>query len=306
MDTDSTRPIFIGGHHRSGTTLLRVMLNRHPHIACGPESELLERTRFIEFHRYLEDTWLPQLEGYGLGQYELDRAVAAFMDSFFTRYQLQRGKHRWAEKTPKNIFRIAYLFRLFPDAQFIHMVRDPRDVHCSVREKARTTTPRWSGITAERTARSWTKRVSRGLDWRADPRYLEVRYEDLACDPMGTMQVVLRFLREPWDERVLQADPATREEFVHANVNRPIFSTSVGRWHDELPMEDLEQIEAVAGALMSQLGYELSTGVAPAPISSSGGDADMVGRDHPVPSAGGTSEMPHRASHPSLHSIPKR
>ncbi|HEX8918374.1 MAG TPA: sulfotransferase [Chloroflexota bacterium] len=258
LASDTRSPIFIGGHHRSGTTLMRVMLHRHPHIACGPESQLLDRTSFLEFHRYLEETWVPQFEQYGFGADEMDRAVAAFVDNVFTRYQLQRGKRRWAEKTPKNILRIDYLFRLFPQAQFIHMVRDPRDVHCSVRRKASTETPRWSKFTADETARSWVKRIRRGLAWRDDPRYLEVRYEDLVYDPEATMRTVLMFLREPWDDCILGSNDTAVIVPAQSNANRQVFTTSVERWQRDLPVEDVEQIETIAGPMMRCVGYEPS------------------------------------------------
>lgn len=220
-------PIFIGGHHRSGTTLMRVMLNRHPHIACGPEGQLLDRTSFRDFHRYLEENWIPHLRGYGLDERDIDRGVAAFIDEFFGRYAADRGKRRWAEKTPKNILHIEYLFRLFPEARFIHMIRDPRDVYCSVVAKAHTTTPRWLGVTAEDTARGWVRRVATGLNWRGDQRYLEVRYEDLVSYPREVMAHVLLFLMEPWDERILEAEPTVNGGEVR-NVDRQVFGTSVG------------------------------------------------------------------------------
>lgn len=278
IELDGSRPIFIGGHHRSGTTLMRVMLNRHPHIACGPEGELLERTSFIDFHRYLEDTWMSQFERYGFGVYELDRAVAAFVDNFFTRYQIQRGKQRWAEKTPKNILRIDYLFRLFPTAQFIHMMRDPRDTHASVQEKARTTTPRWSRITTEQTARSWVKRIGRGLAYQDDSRYSEVRYEDLVRDPEGIMRTVLAFLDEPWDGRILEPNSNVPASIGRSNVNRPIFATSVGRWQQDLSEADVETIESIAGPTMRCVGYKTSV-VHEHPAEGATGYARREGRD---------------------------
>ena len=252
----SPRPIFIGGHHRSGTTLMRVLLNRHPAIACGPESQLLERTSFLAFHRFLEETYLPQLRQYGLAPAEIDRGVAAFINNFLMRYAARRGKPRWAEKTPKNIVRITYLFRLFPDAQFVHMVRDPRDVYCSVREKARTSAPHWSSDTPKKVAHSWVQFVESGLAWRShSTRYLEVRYEDLACDPETAMRGVLTFLGEPWHDSVLEPNDQLATDSPLTNVNRAVFTTSVGRWRRELKAEDVYVIEAIAGACMRDLGY---------------------------------------------------
>jgi len=251
--TDDRSPIFIGGHHRSGTTLMRVMLHRHPEIACGPESQLLEHTSFMEFHQYLEDTWMPMFERLGMDQNDVDHALGMFMDNFFTRYAAQRDKQRWGEKTPKNIFRLEYLFRLFPRAKFIHMIRDPRDIHCSVMEKARTTTDRWTGITAERTAERWMSAIERGRPWRISAdKYLEVRYEDLTAQPVLTSRRVLDFLGESWSDAVLEGQSTYR-----GNVNRTIFTTSVRRWTRDLSRRDRTTIESIAGAGMRELGYEV-------------------------------------------------
>lgn len=197
---------------------------------------------------------MPQLGRYGFGPQELDAGMAAFIDAFFTRYQLQRGKQRWADKTTKNVLRIGYLLRLFPRAQFIHMVRDPRDAHCSVRTKAETKTPHWRKFTAEHTAQLWVERIESGLRWRADSeRYIEVRYEDLVQDPETTMRKVLQYLGEVWDDAVLA--PNGRTDTVHKSAGRPIVATSVGRWRTDLSDSDLLRIEGIAGSLMADLGY---------------------------------------------------
>jgi protein-tyrosine sulfotransferase len=269
---DVRSPIFIGGVHRSGTTLMRVMLHRHPHIACGPESQLLEHTGFRDFHEYMLRSWAPTLQLYGLHDRDIDEAMAAFLDNFFSRYASQRGKHRWGEKTPKNILRIDYLFRLFPNARFIHMIRDPRDVHCSVKEKAKTTTSRWSSITADRTARAWVRALDHGLPWRDDPaRYLEVRYENLVQEPIRGMRRVLSFLNEPWNDSVLEAH-AANPVFARGNVNQHVFTTSAERWKRDLSSDDLDAIEALAGPLMQDCGYPLSRDGKSVPHTSSARD----------------------------------
>lgn len=250
-------PIFIGGHYRSGSTLLRVILNRHPNIACGPEGQLLDRTAFLDFHRFLENTWGPRLQDYDLNSKDIDCGVAAFINEFFSRYAARRGKRRWAEKTSKNVFSIAYYFRLFPDARFIHLIRDPRDIHCSVVAKAHTSTPRWLNIDAERTATRWVRCIQSGMQWRADPRYLEARYEDLVHEPVELLKQVFDFVNEPWDERVMQPEPEPGSA-EQPNVLRPIFKTSVGRWQTELAEGDIAAIEEISGRGMEDLGYRLS------------------------------------------------
>jgi hypothetical protein len=242
-------PIFIGGQHRSGTTLMRRLLARHPHIACGPESNLFRDNELLRIRDYLRTEWAPGLDPrYKFDPATVDRVLAALVNAVFMPYSSARHKRRWAEKTPKNILYIETLFTLFPTAQFIHMIRDPRDVYCSVREKAARTTPRWASITPAESARGWCRRIGCGLSWRERPdRYREVRYEELVTQPEAVMRSLLTFLGEPWSPSVLEGEQ--------------IFSTSVGRWRVDLTAAEIGEIEAAAGEIMSELGYPLSTTV---------------------------------------------
>jgi hypothetical protein len=254
-----TSPIFIGGQRRSGTTLMRTMLNRHPHLAAAPhESFFFQDKRFELFFRSLLAWHSKRFEQLDIGPADMDRAAAAFVDSLFRPYQIHKGAHRWVEKTTKNIKRIDYVMRLFPDAQFIHMIRDPRDSLCSTKQRAATDRPEWGKFTAEVTAPEWVRCIAAGLPWRERPRrYLEVHYEELARDPEAEMQRVLAFLGEPWCPAVLDAsaDRATSE--TGGNHHKPVFTSSIGRWTRDLSREEIARIQSIAGDTMALLGYEV-------------------------------------------------
>lgn len=259
LPSDIREPIFIGGQRRSGTTLLRALLNRHPHIACGPESKFVQHPSFAAWHDRLSTEWSERVERYGFGQKEVDQAMAALVDDLFSRYARKRGKARWAEKTPTNILHIDYLFRLFPHAKFLHIIRDPRDTYCSIRHRAATDMPHWARFTANRAAVDWTDSVAHGKRWREQKeRYYEIKYEDLVADPPVVLRDILRFIDEPWDSRVL--DPEEDDEDVRTKKIRRdhIVTTSIGRWKEELEQGDIEEIQSVAGVLMLELGYELA------------------------------------------------
>ncbi len=246
-------PIFAGGLHRSGTTLMSQLLDSHPHIACGPESKLfsedsLPGIRLERIYTDLRTIW-PTIPSphYAFDPHTVDQVMAALMHSIFMPYCQQQGKPRWAHKTPKTILVIDTLFALFPAAQFIHMIRDPRDAFCSVRERAAKDKPRWTTKwTPERIAEEWCRRINCGLAWREWPeRYREVRYEELVSQPEATLRPLFAFLDEPWAACVLETNP--------------IFRTSVGRWRSELSAAEVAAIEAVAGQTMRALGYPLAT-----------------------------------------------
>jgi hypothetical protein len=258
LPSDARSPIFIGGQRRSGTSLLRVLLNRHRNIAAGPESKFVQDPSFIAWHDDVATTWTTWLERYGFGRTEVDRAVAAMVDNLFTRYQLREGKVRWAEKTPTNILRIDYLFRLFPHAQFIHVIRDPRDTYCSIRQRALSDKPEWAKFRPRRAARDWCAAILAGKRFRpCTDRYMEVQYERLVSEPGPVMKQALDFLQEPWDPNILNPDADNQEARSEAQVRRDVInSASVGRWRTELTIDEVTDVQRVAGELMIELGYQ--------------------------------------------------
>jgi hypothetical protein len=196
---------------------------------------------------------------YGFGQDAVDRAMAALIDHLFSTYACDQGKHRWAEKTPTNILHIDYLFRLFPHAQFLHVIRDPRDTYCSIRQRASSDKPHWERFTAKRSAIDWRDSVLAGKAWREDSaHYHEIRYEALVADALKAMCDIVSFLGEPWDARIFDPEVDTAEA-RSANIQRDgITGASVGRWRNELNGNDLRKIQSIAGDLMVELGYELA------------------------------------------------
>jgi hypothetical protein len=234
------------------------MLNRHPHIAAVPECHFFQEERFELFFRDVMEQRSGLFERLRIGATEMDHAVASFIDTLFTPHRLRMGAYRWAEKSPENILRIDYLFRLFPNAQFIHMIRDPRDTLCSMKQQARTYKPRWVKFSAEVTGPEWVQCIHAGLPWRQRPdRYLEVYYEQLARAPEDTLQRVLAFLDEPWRDAVLEASTVAGHGTKGGNDHKPVFTSSIGRWENELNVEEVACIQSIAGETMALIGYEL-------------------------------------------------
>ena len=192
----TTRPIFIVGCQRSGTTLLRLMLDSHPNVSCGPETRFLQ-----DFAKLTSDSW-DRLSLYGFPKsYWIDKA-AEFFDSFQTEYAKSRGKTRWADKTPRYALSLGYIDELFPACQIVHVIRDGRDVVASHRD-------RWGYWSAVKAVEKWPRyiRTARRVgDRLPDDRYTEVRYEDLVLNTDGTLHELLEFLGEPWDDAVLHHD----------------------------------------------------------------------------------------------------
>lgn len=247
-------PIFVGGEPRSGTTLLRVILDSHPAIACGPESQFLADPRFEEFHRYFRDRWASRAEGFGYAKDDLDDLFRGFVTTFFERYAAKRGKRRWADKTPQTIWILPYLWKLFPTARFVHMVRDGRDVACSVLEQD------WGPKDVEEAAARWVKSIECGKAWRGDPRYLEVRYEDLVAHTEREVRRVLAHVGEPFVPQVLEYwrqphDWQERNRKGAEQTSKPVYDESVGRWKRDLRGDALARYVKIAGPTLKSLGY---------------------------------------------------
>lgn len=278
----------IFGAERSGTTLLRLMLDAHPELAIPPE------TNFVPDVAKLSSTG-PELRGAFLDVLTTARTwrdmqiaeedLAAVLErvdpftvseglrAFYALYARRHGKARWGDKTPKYLRRAADVERVLPEAHFVHLIRDGRDVALSVRDA-------WPGrdspIHAQATR--WRKDVKRGRSGRRRAHYLEMRYEDLVRDPEEELRRICTFcgLRYTDDmlhyhenaearlselgDKVLPGGGTARREArlaIHARAASPPQPERAGRWRREMSSDDLAEFEAVAGDLLASLGYEL-------------------------------------------------
>ena len=257
-------PVIVGGCGRSGTTLIRVILDTHPSICCGPESSALRsgalKTGKLAARYDFEPSVLQRMSRDSSCQTE-------FIERFFTAYAARTQKSRWAEKSPRNVHRLRFIRRHFPKSRFVHALRDGRDVVCSLR-----THPRFRVVDGELVEqntrnplgpciRRWVQDVSAGLVHRGEPWYTEVRYEDLVSDPEATLRRLFEFLDEPWDPSVLEfykVNTRSRDATLfpqNPEATGPIYSKATGRWRRDLSADERQLFQREAGALLSQLGY---------------------------------------------------
>jgi hypothetical protein len=259
-------PIIIGGCPRSGTTLLRLMLDSHPNIACGPELKMIPAvaTAYTRMRRIfganLHDT-------YGVDDAELAERFGDLIVGLLAGYLQRQGKTRIAEKTPQNVHAFAVLPRLLPRSPLIHLIRDGRDVVCSLMKQTwidpATGKPHGYTRDVRLAAEYWVKCVQEGRAVPGDRRgnYYELLYERLVEDPEGEMRKLLEFIGEPWDAAVLafhndEHDFARSEVPSHGTARfSAVHTSSVGRWRREWNERDRAAVNAVAGPLLAELGY---------------------------------------------------
>jgi hypothetical protein len=262
--TASFAPIVLGGCGRSGTTLLRMMLDSHRRICCGPESSLFRR-RSVDPDALAERFGLARAEVRAI--HSAARSRPAFVEAFAGLCMASAGKQRWAEKTPRNIGRVAEILRCFPGARFVHVLRDGRDVACSLRTHPRhkvvdgalVPLGTWKPIAG--CARRWVRDIEASRPWWGDPRFHTLRYEDLVRDPRPVLERLMDFAGEDWDEAMLAhagADSPFRDATRFAQNPEALGTlnrSSLGRWQRDLDERDRRTYKRIAGPLLVELGY---------------------------------------------------
>lgn len=257
-------PIFVGGAGRSGTTLMRVILDSHPQIACGPELKVIPRV--CQMWEEFQTAFLPTLKEYSLKRRDINALFRQLVLGLLEKYQEQSGKARIAEKSPNNVFYFDHLHFLFPDSPLLHIIRDGRDVVCSLLQmdwrNPKTGQRLEYTQDAGKAAQYWGRAIQAGRAARQKPslagRYLEVRYEELVSKPEETLRPVFEFLGEPWDPVVLKFHEQKRNlagESSAAQVSQELYQSAVARWQKDLKPEDKQAVKNTVGDLLVALGY---------------------------------------------------
>lgn len=275
----------MGGSVRSGTTLLRVMLQSHPDIAIPREIHLTlgafrRRHRFGDLrkdkNRIALIEWLIR-SGNGFERLLLDEdearealmaappTIGSFVGTLLRMYADRHGARRFGDKRPLNVNGFPAVFAMFPDVQFVDMVRDPRAVIASVRKLGWL--DQWHGGSIPKALDAWVRAVHSGIKIEnryGDDQYFRLLYEDLLNEPEATLLRLCRYanLDEEHLERMLrfhetdhEIPPRMRERF-HPLIDTPLKRGANERWRSALSEEEIAFIETAAGAEMQRFGYE--------------------------------------------------
>lgn len=287
-------PIVVGAP-RSGTTLLRLMLDAHPELAIPPETGFLARVATLDsggsdddrrralldvITRYPPDA--PAWPDFGIDKAQLEAAFAAIAPfsnaggcrAFYRAYAARHGKHRAGDKTPLYCLHLEAIERLLPEAHFIHLIRDGRDVALSLRQT-------WfaPGRDIETLAGHWHACVTTARTQGArSARYLEVRFEDLVRDHEGALRHICEFVDLDFDARMLAYHERVPDRFTEhrervgtdgrviftrearlrqqALTAHPPQTSRAGAWVRDMSADEQRRFEQVAGALLVELGYQ--------------------------------------------------
>jgi hypothetical protein len=273
---------FILGVGRSGTTLVRAILDTHPDMAIPGESHFIpvmvkrrstyEVASGFRVDRFLEDLAPhPRFRRWGLPQDRVSRSLrldppmnlAEGIRRVYALFAEARGKPRYGDKTPAYVHHISPLAVLFPEARFVHLVRDGRDVALS-----RLDHPTMSASVSD-LAVLWKRGVEKGrrTGRRLGPeRYREIRYEDLVKDPEGVTRSLCDFIRLKFDpvmlryyERAGEIIRPTQHPGSHARIHLPPTS-GLRDWRTQMAPGEVVLFDILAGELLEELGYERGAG----------------------------------------------
>ncbi|HTO09004.1 MAG TPA: sulfotransferase [Myxococcota bacterium] len=257
------RPIFVIGVHRSGTTLVRLILDSHSRIACPPESFfLLPESRLLEDRKALEG-----LQAMGFARDHVVARAREHAAYFFEMYAASHQKPRWADKTPSYVDCLDFIETVFgPDCQYVFVYRHGLDSACSIARipdiaEAEPHVAVCGGDRFAGAARYWATQcgVMRAFAARHPGRVLELFYEKLVADPEAEARRLFAFLGEPWEPQVLRFHEQPHDHWaglqdVKASSSKG-FVPNVERWREE-PPERIAAMLAQAGERMRELGYE--------------------------------------------------
>jgi sulfotransferase family protein len=282
------RPIIVVGCPRSGTTMLQLMLHAHARIAIPPETrfvlsayrnrrdfgDLGEAANRRALARHIVDRRESRFCDLGLPAEDIVERIAAgpgtlgsALGTIFQRYAARFGKPRWGDKRPAYLHNIDLLLRLFPDAQFINIVRDGRDCVASLKEMS------WHRKDIYATVAAWSRAVddARRASRRLGPaQWHELRYEDLVTDPHAELAELCAYLGEEYDPAMAEPSKVAKVAVPafktwHAQTHQPVTNQRVQSWHQRLTAEEIALCEAALGTRLEANGYELSGATRPAP-----------------------------------------
>ena len=270
------------------------MLDAHPDLAIPAEthfcrlfqSQLLQSTVTAHIREaiFQEIVGSQRWQDFKLSQSEFRNYLDGVPDgvpsyrclvAFWKFYAQKQGKTRWGDKTPSHILCVPAIASTIPESRFVHIVRDGRDIACSMRNS-------WfgRGATVSELARDWSDRLIRFTEVAGtlSDRLVTIRYEDVICDPEPALRSICKFIALEYQPAMLAyfqraearlaelsdlkmgARVATKAERtgIHARTSSPPTRDRIGRWQKELSEEELRAFEGIAAEALTLYGYEVS------------------------------------------------
>jgi hypothetical protein len=275
------KPIFIIGTERSGTNLLRLILNSHSDIAIPHPPHIMRNFAKLEplygdlnndihFKRLISDVvttvelhpypWEIKIDRDKVFRQARERNLINIFFSIYDQYLESTRKKRWGCKSTFMIYHVALIRRYYPRAKFLYMVRDGRDVAVSAKKSI------FNRYCVYYTARLWKKEQQIGIQWLnrlSDNDIFLVKYEDLLANSKDIVASLCDFLEEPFEGIMLnffETQEAKKSGSISAawkNTSKPIIENNVYKFKKELTRKEICLFEAIAGPELDYFSYAL-------------------------------------------------
>ncbi len=250
-----TAPIFVVGSMRSGSTLLRLILDSHPDIASPGETGFMGGLRAVkEVPGWKSGRgWYERV---GWTEPELDVRLHDFYAGIFERFARQEGKSRWAEKTPFHTEHVQEMAQVFPEALFVGIVRHPGGVATSLCRRFH--------YGFDEAVSYWGATNTRMVEGAraVGDRFALLRYEDLVRHGEAVLHELVQFLGAPWSPSMLNHHEVQPEKGAPRAVEGstvttdPIDAGRADHWWSDISIEDRRSLDRVA-ELAACFGYSV-------------------------------------------------
>ena len=261
-------PVFVLGHGRSGTSILIKLIRKYLKVNFGTESQFIVRyykslknygdiKKDDNLKRLIIDLskerWFKRVKkrfGFEPDLTDLflsikERTYRGVLDAIFEQFATYHGMERWGDKTPEYIYDLPVLNKLFPEAKYIHIVRDGRDVALS---EFKT---QFGAKNIYKAAEEWKRKVGLIHEFGSllpAERYCEIRYEDFLSRPSDVFQKLISFLKIANDDQVVQ--------FIEKNISSDLKRGNFYKWKNELDRSQRRIFEREAGDFLRYYNYE--------------------------------------------------
>jgi hypothetical protein len=231
-----------------------------PDAFCADWNRGIYRADFLEalknnFRFKLWDINVPKIDlPKMLKSEDYRRALLSLVDHY-ARVQEKNPWNVWVDHTPENARDHSKLLVIFPEAQFIHIVRDPRAVAASILPLA------WGPFSARKAALFWKQRISYGqaLERLCPDKCIRIYYEDIVTSPVKTIKYVCDFCRIKYDDNILTGSGfriPTYTKKQHRLIGSKPDPSRINSWQESLDVWQIAEIEEIVGDMMDLMGYK--------------------------------------------------
>lgn len=279
MQTDN--PVFIIGSERSGSNLVRLILNSHPNITVPHPPHILHNFSPLEagygnlqndanFGHLIDDVlrfvrghihpWPIILNREKIISRAHPRDLLAVFWLIYDEWLASTDKHRWGCKSTFAINHVEKILDRYPNTKFLWLIRDPRAVAASFRKSV------FGPFHPYFSACLWRDQQAEGLRLEkmlSNRTLMRIRYEDLLADPKDCVENICSFLDEPFDEKMLryyetpEAGITANLAWDWSNTALPILPGNAKKYSEDFTAREIRIVESTVGSLLGEFGYEV-------------------------------------------------